>query len=69
MKKYSYNNYNEGWYDHQTNRWISRDTLMKRTGLPNAHVLSFENGRDGNGYKMTKKQREAAEKKLGVVLT
>ena len=56
------------WKDHQTNRYISRKTLAKRTGLPLKHITDFENGRDGYGYRVTHQERQAAEAALGVEL-
>lgn len=57
------------WKDCQTNRWISRRTLAKRTSLPLKHITDFENGRDGYGCKMTNQERQAAEAALGVELS
>jgi hypothetical protein len=57
-----------GWQDCQTNRWISSRTVADRTGLPLSHIVDFENGRDGYGYKMNKADRFAAEAKAGVEL-
>jgi hypothetical protein len=56
------------WKDETTKRWISRKTLMKRTGLDERHIAGFENGRDGRGYWMSEDDRTIAEMFKGVEL-
>ena len=72
-KAYSYSSWRDrlgraAWYDDQTHRYISRRTLIARTGLPAAHVADFENGRDGRQYRRPRAEREAIEAKYGVRL-
>ena len=72
-KAYSYSSWRDrldraAWFDDQTRRYISRPTLIARTGLPAAHVADFENGRDGRQYRTPRAKREAIELKHGVRL-
>ena len=73
IKTYSYCSWRDwigraAWFDDQTRRYISRRTLISRTGLPAAHVADFENGRDGRQYRTPRAEREAIEAKYGVRL-
>ena len=56
------------WFSCATRRWVSRRTVAKRTGLPLSHLISFENGRDGYGYRETRDVRQQREIAAGVVL-
>ena len=56
------------WLDCQTRRYISRSTLMTRTGLSREHILSFENGRDGRGYRQSRETAQAERDRQQVIL-
>jgi hypothetical protein len=73
IKRFTYSPFRDkcglcAWRDQSTNRFISRKTLMRRTGLDERHIKSFENGRDGRGYWMTTSERTTAEAIKGVEL-
>jgi hypothetical protein len=59
MKTYIYDRHSQKWRDMQTSRWISRKTLISRTGVAVDVVADFENGRDGHGHKMSRDERRA----------
>lgn len=56
------------WFDCQSRRWISRSTLIVRTGLTQQHIISFENGRDGRGYRESLSERTQRETECNVFL-